>query len=1200
MIPFRKCCSIFLLFLCASAAAYSSDSFREPAKNHNLVSQASGVLSSGTSTHHGPRQAADGLLGTYWDVDGTADAPGWIEFTWKQPVTVQELVVRRYEPSTGVRDLTHLKVEGFENGAWHEIATIGNGKEALPRIIYDRFPVQVTEKVRVSGFDTKAQIREIGLYSDKTPPFMDVRGDDRGNIIGVLTDGFGSKGLAAVVRATGRAGGKAWHESAKTGQFGEFTMPRPVGLTGKVEFTAKVDGETVRKVVDAGDILEGLTPRAGNILELDGTWKFMPDPPQGFQRTDFDDSAWKPIKVPAHWVMQGFTSVKKYGGYRRHVVLPDDWKGQRIRIAFDGVYSGAVVWWNGQRVGSHMGGATSFQLDVTAAAHPGDNVIAVRVAKNTVTSQLDHMSMYADFSLAGIYRRAYVFRVPPVHVQRAQSYSTFDPEFKNADLITQISVVNQSGRAAHHLSLQLILMDGKQVTAQSRPVELNLRPWSRQKETIQMKVVDPRKWNAEHPELYTLRTVLTRGDGTVERLEKKIGFRETRVEGTKLMIDGKSIKLMGVDHHDSDPLLGRAVTPAIERQDLDLMKEANVDAVRTTHYPPIPEFDDLADKIGLYVEEEAPFCWVDQSYDLRLGALTRQLTSEMVERDMSNPAVTYWSAGNESDWGPILDEGADEIRSHDPSRPVMGSYADHLDFTVRHNPITVDQIHALANNSKPVLWDESMAIFQGIFGGGPLLWRDPGYRNYWVVPMIPVMKAIRQSKVVQGNFIWAWVDDQFLVPNRGDEHGRGFVERDGLERIYYKKGRGRVGDAPWGIVDGWRRKKPEFWNVKKLYSPIHVEARKLAMPSSSTVQIPIENRYYFTNLSDLTIEWQIDGQKGTVKANLPPQTSGNLEIPLPAKVNPGDHLVLRFLKGGNLVDVDAIQLGEAPKAVVKPEHHAPLQIHRQELLSGVTPRIDGGDFSLGISGRRGLIQYFVSAGIPILDDQPQIHVLPMRSPVSFPATNHWTLDRPLDITESNGTITLVSYGHYPDLKGSYKTVLTPDGDVTISSDFVYTGPKVSATEIGMKIEVPLELDHLSWKRKGVWTWYPSDDIGALTGSVTAHSGKPGFVIPTWPYSEDDSPMGSNMYRSTKRGLLSAKVTNATGQGWEILSDGSQSLRASVGTNHITVYVNDYYGGAPDDLYEFLVNYGDGKTLNSGDHLRSVLRLHRLKGKQDSH
>ena len=251
----------------------------------------------------------------------------------------------------------------------------------------------------------------------------------------------------------------------------------PVGLSGSVEFTATANGETVRKTVEVGDMQEGLvpTPTGDASLELDGKWRFMPDPPQGFEQAKFNDSAWGEIDVPAHWVMQGYNAEKGEGGYRRHLNIPASWKGRRIRIAFDGVYSGCQVWWNGHRVGSHMGGATPFQLDVTEAANiGGDNVIAVRVQQDTQASHMDHMSMYADFSLAGIYRRARVFSFPAVHVQREQSHAEFESDRKNADLVTEVSLENQSGSAMSGATLRLNLVQDKNTVASSDPIGMDL------------------------------------------------------------------------------------------------------------------------------------------------------------------------------------------------------------------------------------------------------------------------------------------------------------------------------------------------------------------------------------------------------------------------------------------------------------------------------------------------------------------------------------------------------------------------------------------------------------------------------------------------------------------------------------------------------------------------------------------------------
>jgi hypothetical protein len=1170
-------------------------------QNNPNIANASSVASSDEAIDQPAKQAVDGSLDTDWESSGSPENPAWIILSWKHAVAVRELVIHRWKSRRGAPDLTHLKAEIFEAGAWHDLSDIGDGKTPLPETIYQRVPAHTITKLRLSGLDAKARITEIEMYSKITPGWIDVRGDARGNIIGEVTDGFGANGLKAEVQASGRAGGQPWRATAMPGDLGDFTIPMPVGLAGAVEFTAVAGGETIRKAVDAGDLQEGLvpTPAPDTTVELDGKWRFMPDPPAGFEQAKFEDSSWSEIDVPAHWVMQGFQAEKGQGGYRRHVQIPSAWRGQRMRIAFDGVYSGAEVWWNGRRVGSHMGGATPFQLDVTEAASPGaDNVVAVRVSQETQASKMDHMSMYADFPLAGIFRRARIFAVPLVHVQREQSHAEFDSEHKSADLVTEVSVANESGAALSGATLSFELMQGGNAIAKSDPFAMDLPAWSKAERTVKLHVDSPLPWSAEHPNLYTLETVISRDGSAVERISKKVGFRDTRIDKTTLLINGVAIKLKGTAHHDSDPLLGRAVTPAIERQDVELMKEANIDSLRTSHYIPIPELDDIADELGLYLEEEAPFCWVGDAYDLRWGAFTRQIAAEMVERDMSHPSVAYWSGGNESDWGPTLDLDVREIRAHDPSRPVMGSWTNNVDFTIRHNPMSVAGIQSMEKNDKPILWDESIAIFQGIWGqgDGAALWRDPGLRDYYVAPLVDVMDAFWKSKVVQASFIWAWSDDMFLVPGRGSEYGRGYDEGHGVDRIYHQDGKGLVGDAPWGVIDGWRRRKPEFWHIKNLYSPIKVKVRELPLPASGRLQIPVDNQYFFTNLSELAVKWQLGEQSGSVQADIAPQSSGTLEIPVTMPIQPGSELQLRFMRGENLINVFAVGIGKAPANPRSTRNAPALRRHDQELLSGITPRIDGEGFSAGISSERGLLAYLVADNAVTLYDQPQIHILPIRGALqSFPYARNWTLDRPVDIAENDGSITVTTRGHYPNLVGTYTTTLSPGGDLTISYDFQYDGPEMRAIEVGFEFGVPVWMDRLSWKRIGEWTWYPQDHIGALSGEVSAHSGRPPFVIPTWSYSEDDSPMGSNDFRSTKRNITEASVKDSAGHGWKIHSNGSQHLRVSVESDRVAIYVNDWYGGSTAPLGEYGANYDEGKVLHSGQRIHSTLHLSVMRG-----
>jgi beta-galactosidase len=1171
----------------------------------NLLSQHAHVRASNEIGTHEAKYIADGSNDTYWECAGSPAAPCWIEFTWQQPVSIRELMMRREPAREGAPEVTHFKLQALNNGKWIDVAEAGDSKNPLSAITYMRFPTAVGSKFRISNLAGNARIDEIALDTNTTPMWMDVRGDDRGNAIGILTDGFGAAGVRTEIHASGLAAGKPWTAEAQTGPSGDFTIPLPLGLKGPVEFRADVDDENVRKVdenvrkvIDAGDIQTSLVPNPGSdfVLDLNGAWLFQPDPPDGFEQKLFNDSDWKSIEVPSHWVMQGFHCETGFGGYRKHIPVPASWRGRQVRVAFDGVYSGAEVWWNGQRIGSHMGGATGFQLELPTVQAGTDNVLAVKVQEHTPASDLDHMSMYADFNLAGIYRHAYLFSVPVVHIELEQWHSEFDHQYQDADLITEVSVANESG-SPRVASLRLILSRAGQGEIQhSDAIKVELPAWSQKNQTVLLHVKTPLKWNAEHPNLYSLETILSESGAETEHLRRKIGFRQTDVDHTSLLIDGVAVKLKGTAHHDSHPILGRAVSPQVERQDLLLMKEANIDSVRTSHYPPIPELDDLADELGLYIEEEAPFCWADGN-DLRWGAFTRQVAAEMVERDMSHPSVAYWSAGNESDWGPALDLDIGEIRSHDGSRPVMGSWTHNIDFTIRHNPITVKGIHSLDNNDKPVLWDESLAPYQGIQGGdGEALWRDPGIRDYYVEPLIDVMDVFWKSKVVQASFIWAWSDDMFLVPGRGAEQGRGYTEDHGLERIYYSPNHGLVGDAPWGVVDGWRRKKPEFWNVQNLYSPIVVLSQNLSVRDDRTLRVPIENRYFFTNLSELSIDWSTGDQHGTVNANVPPQTKGFLDISLPQDIPNGSKVLLRFASGDRLVNVFTVQVGDAtkPSAALKPEQ--PLKIRKQDLLSGITPKIEGDGFSFGISGDRGLVQYATTNLTNVLYDQPQIHILPMHHLSPLPERIAWTLDRPVEVTQNEEEISITAQGHYPKLVGTYHTTLTATGEVSISYDFDYTGPEFDAEEVGWRFEVPLSMDRLTWEREGPWTWYPKDHISALNGDVRAYSGRQAFVIPSWPYSQDDSPMGSNDFRSTKRNFISAKILGPAGLGWSLQSDGTQHLRAAVETDLIAVYVNDWFGGSPAQATEWLQNYGGGMHIATGTHIHSTIHLQLVRGK----
>ena len=430
---------------------------------------------------------------------------------------------------------------------------------------------------------------------------------------------------------------------------------------------------------------------------------------------------------------------------------------------------------------------------------------------------------------------------------------------------------------------------------------------------VNLPVKSPKKWDAEHPNLYMLRTELKSGNRVIQTLSQKIGFRQTEIRGTEILINGKPVKIKGACHHDQHPLMGRAVTPELERLDLALMKEANLNSLRTSHYPPLPALIDYADEMGIYVEDEGPFCWAGVADDLRLTPRIMQFNAELLARDRNHPSVFMWSICNESRFGYGFQRSAEWVKAADPTRPRGGSYQNSMDIDIRHNPISVRLIEeADRTGKKPLLWDESFCIYQGAFYDHADLYLDPGIRDYYVEPMIGVYRKFAESKVVQGSQIWAWSDDMFCVPNMCRENGRGWMPEHFSEEMYNMPGRGLCGDAPWGVVDSWRRRKPEFWIIKKLHSPVQIKDAPLPMPEAGKpIRIPVRNLYDFTDLSELKIDWQLGTRKGTLNASVAPRSAGELTIDAGTPKS-GDVLAIDFRDAkGQLVDSYRLPIGKA-------------------------------------------------------------------------------------------------------------------------------------------------------------------------------------------------------------------------------------------------------------------------------------------------
>ena len=1174
--------SLFLSLCCASISAHGQ----------NLALQAKATASEFIGGME-PEKANDGDPGTRWSAKVAHFEGIWFQLEWEKPVLVGQVAIVQYDKFTTAMD---LQTWDDASVSWKTIQHFGGASEKLPRVLFATFEPRLVGKLRITNFAGGPSFAEVEVYEKPQPPVVALAADAKGGIIGMATDRFGSAPIhGAKIAITGQGKAGPWQAAAESNDKGLFFVPMPLGLSGPVKATATYQGSSSETAVDAGNLQYGLAPfDAGswNVL-LDGSqWKFKLDPPDGFWKPGFDAGSWPAIKVPAHWEMEGFHSIDNVGGYLRKFDAP---AGEgRLKLRFDGVYSGAEVWVNGQRLAYHEGGFTPFEIDVTDAVKPGENLLALRVTQRTVTSdQLDKMSEYTDFDLAGIIRSVYLFRVPEKHIAAAEIATIFDEKYQDAVISGKIAVVNESAAPLDDaaLSFTLVDSDGKTVANGTKSLPGKLAPWSRSEVDVNLPVKSPKKWDAEHPNLYALRTELKSGNGVVQSLVQKIGFRQTEIRGTELLINGKPVKFKGACHHDQHPLMGRAVTPELERLDLALMKEANLNALRTSHYPPLPALINYADEMGVYVEDEGPFCWAEVADDLRLTPRIMQFDAELLARDRNHPSVFMWSICNESGFGYGFQRCAEWVKAADPTRPRGGSYQVSMELDIRHNPISVRLIEeADKAGKKPLLWDESFGPYQGAFYDHADLYLDPGIRDYYVEPLIGGYRKFIESKVVQGSQIWAWADDMFCPPNMCRENGRGWVPAHFSEELYDIAGRGVCGDAPWGVVDAWRRRKPEFWIVKKLHSPVKLQETPLSVPEAGApIRIPIQNRYDFTDLSELTIEWQRGARKGTLKFSLAPRSVGELVIDAGAPA-PGDVLAIDFRDvKGQMVDSYRLPIGSAAGAPAPAVHEtsaAPLRIYERNRLNGDTTFVAGTNFELGFGHNYGYLRRGVGYGMPILLETPMLHVAKTGDTMHpLPGAKGWRLSS-LEAKSEGPNVRVAVKGSYPNFAGGYEYVITPEGEMSIQSSFTYSGEDFHARETGIKFTLPRQCELLEWDRQAEFSVYPPDHIGrnhGQAGPVAQHSAN---LPPAWDWSADNSPLGTPDFRSTKRHINWATLRYPDeGAGVLFQSNGSQNVRATVEGERIECCVTDWYGGT-NSPGEWTESYGVGKLIRNGQVLES--------------
>ena len=646
------------------------------------------------------------------------------------------------------------------------------------------------------------------------------------------------------------------------------------------------------------------------------------------------ESQLRPVEVPSNWEMQGFEDARyvatsdNVGYYRKSFDAPAVASGERVMLHFEGVQYVADVWVNGEKFGKHKGSYTGFEYDVTDALRPGQkNELAVRVTKSReMTHQFDCNDAWA---LSGIYRDVYLYKLAPVHLDVIQIETDLDDTFTDAELILRMGVKNTRGGAVKAaVRATLNPPDGDTVGLLEKV--LDIPAGETEKFVLTNNVINPLKWTAETPDLYELKVEILEDGQVVSTTVHNVGFREVTVSGGLLLVNGVPVKLRGVNRHEINIERGRALITDDWLQDIELMKRGNINTVRTSHYPPDPEFLDLCDEHGFYVIDEVPFGYGDEMLHIPdVLPNLRERTADTIARDRNHPSVIIWSLGNENPWSYAHPKLVKMAHKLDASRPVLlprttfegGSLGTDLpvevDIMAPHYPSPErlrNIFDANRDNPRPVIMTEYLHA----------LGRHWFTREIW--------DAVWEDDMSAGGCVWLWADQGIKRPTHGTEpltigtHTQPydkdtlFVNRpeDRLDRDRIIDTHGIYGAD--GIVNADRSPQPDYFEIKKIYSPIFITDEQLIFEHGQKgIEIALQNRYDFTDIAGMRYEWELLDNyyvvltgEGTYAALAPHETGTqklNVLLPQSPKAD-RDYLlnITSFDKSGMQVDLHQIIL----------------------------------------------------------------------------------------------------------------------------------------------------------------------------------------------------------------------------------------------------------------------------------------------------
>ena len=861
------------------------------------------------------------------------------------------------------------------------------------------------------------------------------------------------------------------------------------------------------------------------LQSLNGDWKFSYSAspstrPAGFFEEDFDVSGWTDIPVPSNWERQGHgyaiyvnvpypfeidepnvpTEDNPVGSYRRDFSVPETWQGEEIFLQLGAVSSAFYVWINGQYVGYSEGSKTPSEFRVTEAIRAGDNTIAVEAYRWSTGSYLEDQDFW---SLSGIQRDVNLFARPTSRVRDFFVHAGLTNNYQDGAFEVEIEVTNDSTTSLIQ-ELSIEIRDGD-IRVHSDRVQLSLAPGSTS-HTFSATLDDVNTWSAETPYLYTL--LISNGGETIAQ---KIGFRTVEIINGRFLINGRHVRLKGANLHEHHDQNGHVVDETTMLRDIQLMKAANLNAVRNSHYPQQERWYELTSEYGLYVVDEANIESHGYGYDhdKTLGNKPHWMphhldrTQRMLERSKNFPSVVIWSLGNEAGDGVNLGATYNWIKSRDLSRPVQyeteGNIEEvgerHSDFHSsmywRHWDL---EQYAQTHNDRPFILIEYAHSMGNSTGN---------LADYWEV--------INKHDVLAGGFIWDWVDQGL---KEYDENGERYWTYGG---DYGPAGVPSSGNFNFnGIVFPNRVIQPAYWEVKRVYQYVDFVSGNLAEG-----EITIRNNYDFIDLSEFELHWEItaDGrqvQSGIVRElNVGPESEDRIRIDYDSRrfrTGPEHHLNLHLT-------------GREQRGLLPPNHvyagaqfafdavagefagsTGGRQVSLQETDDALV--INGDNFAASIDKHNGLLSSMTWSGQELL-------LTPLtpnfwRAPTDNDFGNYmqdwaeaWeqagrnrSLSSLETIEDADGRIVISAAHRFSDDKGNevanWRSIYTfhPSGAIDVENSMEREDGLPVMPRVGMNVELIRKLENVEWFGRGKFENYndrnTAANVGRYSNTVAEH------------------------------------------------------------------------------------------------------------------